>query len=83
MTASPRVRSGFLSIALACCLLLMVGCASRPINPPLDKIDLKAGYRGLLECSGQGGQLPETLVVLAFSGGGTRAASIWCIRSIA
>ena len=54
----------------------MVGCANRPINPPMDKIDLNAGYRGLSHTREQGGnKLPENLVILAFSGGGTRAAA--------
>jgi NTE family protein len=61
--------------AASLCLLSLVGCASRPINPPLEKIDLKAGYRSLIQIRGDKEQLPETLVVLAFSGGGTRAAS--------
>ena len=63
-------------MAMSCCLLLMVGCASRPINPPMDRIDLEKGYRGLSHTRGQDGdKLPENLVVLAFSGGGTRAAA--------
>lgn len=57
------------------CLLILGGCANRPINPPLEKIDLQAGYRSLSGPRLEKGRLPETLVVLAFSGGGTRAAS--------
>ena len=53
----------------------MVGCATRPINPPLEKIDLQKGYRFLNPDRFPDGKLPETLMVLAFSGGGTRAAA--------
>ena len=72
--SSRMIRKSAL-LVMGCCLLTLLGCANRLINPPLDKIDLKTGYRGLLERRSENNQLPETLVVLAFSGGGTRAAS--------
>ena len=56
-------------------LLGLVGCASRPINPPIDKIELQKGYRFLNPDRFEDGKMPETLMVLAFSGGGTRAAA--------
>ncbi|MBU3627255.1 patatin-like phospholipase family protein [Polynucleobacter sp. JS-Safj-400b-B2] len=72
-----NVRSKCLLLSMAFLLLTMLGCASRPINPPMDKIDLETGYRGLSHTRGQNknNKLPENLVVLAFSGGGTRAAA--------
>ena len=60
--------------ALACAALLALsGCATRPVNPPLAHADLSSGYR-----FNAGSVLPrvgENLVILAFSGGGTRAAA--------
>jgi len=58
-------------IVLLC--LLMAGCASRPVNPPLPRADENAGYRFETRRPTLGE--PENLVVLAFSGGGTRAAA--------
>ncbi len=51
----------------------MGGCATRPINPPIAKADSHAGYR--LETRPPRGDSPDTLIILAFSGGGTRAAA--------
>ena len=59
-------------VALAL-LLLMVGCAHRPINPPITQADPNTGYRYLTRQQDSVGS--EHLVVLAFSGGGTRAAA--------
>ena len=54
-------------------LLLLAGCASRPVNPPLAEVNRDSGYRFATR------QLydddKENLVILAFSGGGTRAAA--------
>jgi NTE family protein len=54
-------------------LLLAAGCASRPVNPPITEVNRNSGYRFATR------QLydddKENLVVLAFSGGGTRAAA--------
>jgi len=54
-------------------LLLLGGCATRPVNPPVSSTDLHTGYRfearqGLIRDK-------DNLVILAFSGGGTRAAA--------
>ena len=54
-------------------LLLLGGCATRPINPPITSTDLKTGYR--LEARQTRIKDKENLVILAFSGGGTRAAA--------
>jgi NTE family protein len=54
-------------------LLLLAGCASRPVNPPIAEVNRDSGYRFATR------QLydddKENLVILAFSGGGTRAAA--------
>jgi len=53
--------------------LVLAGCASRPVNPPITEVNRNSGYRF------QTRQLydndKENLVILAFSGGGTRAAA--------
>ncbi|MCC7280354.1 MAG: patatin-like phospholipase family protein, partial [Chromatiaceae bacterium] len=54
-------------------LLLLGGCATRPINPPISQVDPSAGYR--FETRLARDRNPENLVILAFSGGGTRAAA--------
>jgi hypothetical protein len=53
--------------------LLLGGCATRPINPPLLHYDVSTKYRfeGLERNRGD----RQDLVILAFSGGGTRAAA--------
>jgi NTE family protein len=53
--------------------LLLIGCAHRPINPPITKADPKTGYRYLTRPQYSSGS--ENMVILAFSGGGTRAAA--------
>jgi NTE family protein len=54
-------------------LLLLGGCASRPVNPPITSTDLKTGYR--FEVRQSQIRDKDNLVILAFSGGGTRAAA--------
>lgn len=51
----------------------MGACATRPVNPPLAKADAKSGYRFETRLPNVSNQ--ENVVVLAFSGGGTRAAA--------
>lgn len=63
----------FKVIALCFALLCLVGCASRPINQPITSIDERTGYR--FETMHAKAEDQENLVVLAFSGGGTRAAA--------
>lgn len=50
------------------------GCASYPVNPPLDKIDTDSGYRFKNREMNRGNS-DETFIILALSGGGTRAAA--------
>jgi NTE family protein len=64
-----------LSTLLGVALLLLGGCATRPINPPIAKVEADAGYRFEQRQSRSIGVGKETLVILAFSGGGTRAAA--------
>jgi len=52
---------------------LLAACATRPVNPPLAAVDPAAGYRYAPARTGAAGG--EDLIVLAFSGGGTRAAA--------
>jgi NTE family protein len=66
---SPHLRAVVLSFVV----LAVAGCASRPINPPLAEVDRKSGYR--YETRPQREQNSDTFVILAFSGGGTRAAA--------
>src|SRR6185369_7201041 len=63
-------RGVFLSLLL---LLLAGGCATRPINPPLTEVSLEKGYT--FQTRQKHFRNQENLVVLAFSGGGTRAAA--------
>ena len=59
--------------SLLAALLLIAGCASRPVNPPITQVTPDKGYRFVnrqfnLEDS-------DNLIILTFSGGGTRAAA--------
>jgi len=60
------------------CLLAITtfaGCASRPINQRIAHVDPRAGYRPYLLIPKIPNNDPQTLFVLSFSGGGTRAAA--------
>jgi len=61
------------AVAFACVGLLVAGCATRPVNPPLELADRSKGYRA--ENRTIRGAASDTMVILAFSGGGTRAAA--------
>ncbi len=62
----------FFPLALAA-LVVLGGCATRPVNPPLKQIEPNAGYT--LQTRQKYFKNQENLVILAFSGGGTRAAA--------
>ncbi len=64
-----------LLLTLAGLATLMVGCASRPINEPITKVDRAGGYRATMQVAKRANQDNKTLFALAFSGGGTRAAA--------
>jgi NTE family protein len=57
-------------------LVVLGGCASRPINERIAQVDPQAGYRPTLLMPKRVNNDPETLMILAFSGGGTRAAAL-------
>ena len=52
---------------------MLAGCATRPVNPPITQTNPNSGYR--FETRQAHAKDKENLVVLAFSGGGTRAAA--------
>lgn len=60
--------------ALLCLALLVTGCAQQRVNAPLAQHDPAAGYR--LENLRDADNSGSLLVVLTFSGGGTRAAAL-------
>ena len=55
-------------------LVLLGGCASRPINPPITQTEPGTGYRFETRQAVSTNR-KDNLVILAFSGGGTRAAA--------
>ena len=65
------MRAWLLLVASA----VLAGCAthSRPINARIDHTDPRDGYR--YETRPESANDPSTMIVLAFSGGGTRAAA--------
>lgn len=54
-------------------IFVLAGCAHYPVNPALDKIDLNSGYR--YSVIRQMPRSDKPFVILAFSGGGMRAAA--------
>ncbi len=61
--------------AVLAALLALVGCASRPINEPISQVDPYSGYGRSVITATLPNNDPHTLFLLAFSGGGTRAAA--------
>ncbi|MDM0085475.1 patatin-like phospholipase family protein [Variovorax sp. J31P179] len=68
MCAYRLIVCVFIALALA-------GCASRPINARIAQVDPKSGYRPYLLVPKRQVNDQQTLFVLSFSGGGTRAAA--------
>ena len=60
-------------VALVATMTLVAGCATRPVNPGVTSYDPNKAYR--VERPSDNPEDNATLVVLAFSGGGTRAAA--------
>lgn len=56
-------------------IFVLAGCANRPINQPITQVDSNSGYRSSLLIKKRQNNDPSTLVLLSFSGGGTRAAA--------
>ena len=67
-----------LAFPIAAAALALAGCSAVvPINPPIERVDLASGYRmARLIKREQRRNHPEAMVLLAFSGGGTRAAAL-------
>ncbi len=62
---------------IALCLLsLLAGCAGtyKPANQPITRVDEDSGYRRVIVDRNE--LLGDSLILLAFSGGGTRAAAL-------
>ena len=76
MIRPAKARFFVVVAASAATLAASAGCASRPINERIDKVDLASGYRPDLRLAHRPNNDPHTLLVLAFSGGGTRAAAL-------
>ncbi len=62
-------------ILLFVAALALVGCATRPVNAPITQVDPQSGYRPYLLVPKLKNNDQSVLLVLAFSGGGTRAAA--------
>ena len=56
-------------------VVLLAGCATRPVNPPVTSLDPTGGYRLLPRLQHNIADGKDSLVILTFSGGGTRAAA--------
>lgn len=54
---------------------VVAGCASRPINERIDAVDPAQGYRVEIRLTHRPDNDSRTIFLLAFSGGGTRAAA--------
>jgi len=66
------------ALALLCVAVLVIGCTAMPqVNAPIGRVDMNSGYRiaDLLKRDQGPSNSPVALVLLAFSGGGTRAAA--------
>jgi NTE family protein len=72
----PRFHSRALIVAAAAGIILLHGCASRPVNEPITQVRPGSGYRVAAQVAKRPDHDPSTLLVLAFSGGGTRAAAL-------
>jgi NTE family protein len=69
-----RKRLGTAGFLIALSALILTACSAQyPLNPKTEKIDREAPYRTKLADRDRD---PELLLILAFSGGGTRAASL-------
>lgn len=72
--AQAACRAGFRQWMLLACVLAFAGCAHYPPNQPLARHDPAYGYRFTNLASSA--ERDDMLVVVTFSGGGTRAAAL-------
>ena len=72
ITSKYALQKWLLCLPLA---ILVSGCAHRPVNDPIEQVDLGSGYRPHLKMNAREKNDPSTFFVLSFSGGGTRAAA--------
>ena len=72
------MRSTFHAQIAGLAALLLAGCGTvTPVNPPIERVDATSGYRmAQLVKRELRRNHPEAMVLLAFSGGGTRAAAL-------
>jgi NTE family protein len=70
-----RLPAALRSAPTVFALVLLAGCATQLPDVRIDKVDLAAGYRIETQLPTAASKDPETLLMLAFSGGGTRAAA--------
>jgi len=68
------MRPRFALVVPLMALTFLAGCATRPINARIDKVDPTAGYRFSARSQFNTNDT-DTIIILAFSGGGTRAAA--------
>jgi len=69
------MRHHFFECVFFAVLILSSGCASYPVNPPLNHIDDDVGYRMINRTLAEK-NTDEMFVVLSLSGGGTRATAL-------
>ena len=69
----PLIRTPLSEFVFLALLASLGACATRPVNPPLAEARLGTGYT--YETRQKYFKSKDNLVILAFSGGGTRAAS--------
>ena len=67
---TPAMRAA----AAALALVALAGCATRPVNAPIAEVDRRTGYRYETRAERPDNDA-STVIVLAFSGGGMRAAA--------
>src|SRR5215471_3640220 len=67
------VELGTVKLMVAITALAVAGCATRPVNPPIEHYDPATKYSFQRPSEDPGGR--QNFVILAFSGGGTRAAA--------
>jgi hypothetical protein len=74
--AQPKqMLHNFVLYVLSTALVLCCGCASYPVNPPLQQVDGNAGYRMINRTLGEKNS-DELFVILGLPGGGYRAVAL-------